>query len=234
MSYTHYYYCRKCTIRKLVHKLSTSAYKYIYNYDKDPLTGEMLVDEASFQSLRPYLIAVTTTDPTPRAENCIRSLGEGCGVYLHYYKTLDNSLPGGAINAASSVPNTIRSSSKVFAQALKSVGSKATMCSVMYDAANGRYYRGVSGKNNQQGNVLAAIWNSITPGDSERYEFGHSCAEVHCLVQAYAARTAPQQLQNLDGCYFIARRIQPMKHDLQAACRSCSAWIRKAGGQFIQ
>jgi hypothetical protein len=64
-------------------------------------------------------------------------------------------------------------------------------------------------------------------------EFGTACAEVACLLKAFARRTAPQRATQppLKDCVFVAWSVTQSKQ--WNACKTCRAWVAQYGGVAI-
>lgn len=108
------------------------------------------------------------------------------------------------------------------------------MVAVLYDAVTGRWFVGHTGTGNKsQGDIPAAIWNRIPDElNIPHYKFGRTCAEVHCLRQAYAARVGGNKARELENSVFAA--YSPLEGRLRPPCGSCTAWIAASGGKAVR
>ncbi|MDC0749146.1 hypothetical protein [Polyangium mundeleinium] len=153
------------------------------------------------------------------------------GINLRSMAPADVQITAAMIRERLLTPTNLAEAVAIATENLKkrSSGSATVWCE-MWDSETKRWYSGSSGKPNRQGLVPAEIWDRIpkdlTNADRAEWCFGINCAEVHTLVNAYAAG---KRATNLQGCYFVAFRASDKSR--LGACRTCRRWIIDSGGQ---
>ena len=120
----------------------------------------------------------------------------------------------------------------VISQARKNAGKRPerSMAAAMYDAETNQIYSGWSRHNQGQGNVPKEIWDKIPiTMNPEAYMFGLNCAEVECVIAAYANG---KQSTDLTRCFFsAAQKAQGNQALNRCPCGSCQNWIKATGGE---
>lgn len=105
----------------------------------------------------------------------------------------------------------------------------ATVTCQMWDAETKAWYTGHSGHGKGQGEVPDSIWSKIpdaTPEDFKDWAFGKNCAEVDCVIRAFHAGKAAN---NLESCYFVAYHI-PSRRFI-GPCKTCKTWVPLSRGR---
>jgi hypothetical protein len=115
------------------------------------------------------------------------------------------------------------------------IKSGVAMAAAVFDATTNTYFVGRSGhgKNNGNGHVPVGIWNTILSSqvDPSDDAFGKNCAEVDCLLKAFAARAPAQRVPPLTGLTFVAYKVGENKH--RGPCKTCKSWILQYGAKYL-
>lgn len=117
-----------------------------------------------------------------------------------------------------------------------SILSGVAMAAAVFDSVTNRYFVGKSGhdKRNTNGPVPTLIWQTISSAqvDVKEDAFGMNCAEVHCLIKAFEARTVLQRnVTSLSTLTFVAYKVGEQAH--RGPCKTCKSWIQQYGAQFL-
>ncbi|SOE87735.1 hypothetical protein SAMN05446935_8392 [Burkholderia sp. YR290] len=117
-----------------------------------------------------------------------------------------------------------------------SIISGVAMVAAMFDPITNMYFTGRSGhdKGNSKGHVPTLIWNTITSAqvDVKDDAFGKNCAEVDCLLKAFAERLPAQRtVTSLAGLTFVAYKVGEQVH--RGPCKTCKSWIKYYGANFV-
>jgi hypothetical protein len=107
--------------------------------------------------------------------------------------------------------------------------SKFSTVAVMWDPHTQQWYYGHSKHEKGQGHVPGVIWNYITtrPVQKDSWSFGQNCAEVACVIKAYANGRLGNDLRD---CSFMAMKAREKR--FYGACGSCSDWIKHFFGTY--
>ncbi|HEX2570561.1 MAG TPA: hypothetical protein VH877_13480 [Polyangia bacterium] len=127
------------------------------------------------------------------------------------------------------IPQNIDEAAEIAGHRLKSKGgTKSTVICEMWDPETGVWYFGRSKHGQALDKLPKAIRDGIPKVDQEDLKdwcFGKNCAEVECIIKAYASG---KKKQTLEGCYFIAyHQVQKKK---VGPCHTCKQWIAAFGG----
>lgn len=157
-----------------------------------------------------------------------------CQFYVQYVETKP-------VGPVVEIDRRLQARNRVIAEGMKYYDRKRrrvrenppSMLAVMYDTVLQRWFTGRTGTDPIQGNIPLTIWNRIPQQiDAEHYRFGRTCAEVHCLRQAYQQRNSEQRLQeDLNDSVFAA--FSPLEGRIRSPCNACTQWITQSGGSAV-